>query len=107
MFGKFIKDDREYSYYIVYRNNSLSDDEYSVKAEEYYKPYEDLILSKEWRVMDYDDYYHLYNYGLLNFMDSYWLGGYEYYGRNGVKWLGYNHDKNKHDVILVEVLDDL
>jgi len=24
-----------------------------------------------------------------------------------VKWLGYNHDKNKHDVILVEVLDDL
>lgn len=91
MIGKFMKDGIEHRYYVVdrYKNGKNGKDE---------------ILGGQWKKIDYEDYYILYNLGLLNFMDSYWLEGMEYYGRNGVKWFGYKDDKYKHGIIMVEIL---
>jgi hypothetical protein len=88
MIGKFMKDGIEHRYYVVDRYKNGKDD----------------IIGGQWKKIDYEDYYILYNLGLLNFMDSYWLEGMEYYGRNGVKWLGYKDERSKHGIIMVEIL---
>ena len=88
MIGKFMKDGIEHRYYVVDRYKNGKDD----------------IIGGQWKKIDYEDYYILYNLGLLNFMDSYWLEGMEYYCRNGVKWFGYKDDKNKHGIIMVEII---
>ena len=59
MIGKFIKDGLEHRYYVVDR----------------YKNGKDEIIGGQWKKIDYyEDYYILYNLGLLNFMDSYCFG---------------------------------
>lgn len=98
MFGKFLMDGKEYSYFIPYSGDNIE------KAEEYYKEYEADIISRKWKMMGIREYKALYNYGILDFMDSYWLEGYVYYGRNGVSWLGYQQDKKQHKKILIEIL---